>query len=170
MQILASSYISCISCVFIFSFVILRFIDKKWCHASTQPLLYCSKLMHNKQSCGRWKAWHHGCWCITAVVCLSCACFGKEVGFLGIFHFFNLLLVLSWTSNWLLLLISVPVSGVMNHTWKACCYSRKMASSLVAVEKIREIGVLWETGAWKQTCFAEPFQRLLSQGEMSTVQ
>lgn len=69
-----------------FSFGILRFINKKWCHASTQPLMYCSKLMHSKQSCGRWKEWHCGCWCITAVVCLICACFGDEVAFFKIFH------------------------------------------------------------------------------------
>lgn len=88
------------------------------------------------KSTAPWVLMHNSCGMLK--LCL----FWKRGWVLGNFSFFNLLLVLSWTSNWLLLLISVPVSGVMNHTRKACCYSRKMAGSLVAVEKIREIGVL----------------------------
>lgn len=149
MQILASSYTSCISCVFIFSFGILQFINK-WCHASFQPLLYCSKLMHNKQSCGRWKAWHHGCWCITAVVCLSCACFGNEVAFFGIFHFLTCCLFCLGLQTG-----SFSQSQCQYLVWwitherlvlRDILFSRKMSGSLMAVEKIREIRVLWRAG------------------------
>lgn len=134
----------------IFSFGILRvIINRKWCHVSTQPLLCCSKLMHNKQSSGRLNIMpprvlmHHSCGM------LNLCSFWKGGCILWNSSFFNLLLVLSWALNWLPFLISVPVSDVMNFTWKACSnlfFSREMAGCLIADEEIGKIGVLWRAG------------------------
>lgn len=107
--------------------------------------------MHNKQSCGRWKAWHRGCWCITAVVCLTCACFGNEVAFFELFHFLTCCLFClglqtgSFSQSYCQYLVWWITHERLVLT-KDILFSRKMAGSLVAVEKLREIGVLWGAG------------------------
>lgn len=123
------------------SFGILRVvINKKWCHVSSQPLLCCSKLMHNKQSSGRlntmppWVLMHHSCGMLN--LCL----FWKWGCILWNFSFFNLLLVLSWTSEWLLFLISVPnLMWWISHERLVLTgdlfFSRKMVGCLITVEK-----------------------------------